>query len=416
VTTKSSYILVLGCNLGNCHSVFTQALTHLEAHGLSLKNKTEPLVTPPGLYHLQSDFLNQGVLVETDLTPEFLLDLCKNTEERLGRKTSSLRYGPREIDIDIVWWSQGTYRSTKLEIPHRWNLRRDWVRRFISELIPVKHPDYRTWSTMTKKNIRAPGDFTKKKADNEKITMLTAYDFSMAKILHKSSIDTILVGDSLGNVIQGGNNTINVSLEDIIYHSKAVKKGAPDLFVTADMPFLSYHISPEEAIRNAGKVIQATGVDAVKMEGAGKMVDTIARVIDASIPVMGHIGLQPQSVLALGGYHLQGKSHEEAERLVKEAIALEKAGAFAIVLEMVPPSTGKMVSDAVSIPIIGIGAGNNTDGQVLVINDMLGFDPDFKPSFVRTYANIYQTVLDAVENYNRDVRNGEFPGESGSQK
>jgi 3-methyl-2-oxobutanoate hydroxymethyltransferase len=248
-----------------------------------------------------------------------------------------------------------------------------------------------------------------------KIVCLTAYDALIARILDESGIDVILVGDSLGNIVQGNDTTISVSLEDTIYHTKAVVKGSRRPLIVADMPFMSYQVSPEEAFRNAGRILKEAGAAAVKLEGGHKYVqDAIARMNDVGIPVMGHIGLTPQSIHKFGTYRARGTNPEEAEKIYNEALVLQEAGAFAIVLEKIPAELGKKITESLIIPTIGIGAGPYCDGQILVYTDMLGLTIDFNPRFVRRYANIHEEIKDAVRNYCADVRNQNFPSEEES--
>ncbi len=251
--------------------------------------------------------------------------------------------------------------------------------------------------------------FQQAKDENRKITMLTAYDYSMAKVLDAAGIDSILVGDSLGMVFQGNDTTLPVTIEDIIYHTKAVVRGVSRALIVADMPFLSYHISKEEAIRNAGRIIKEGGAEAVKIEGGAYFAETIAAIVSSQIPVMGHIGLTPQSVNVFGGFKVQGKNAESALQILNDAKTLEKAGVFAITLEGVPELLAKEISETVRIPVIGIGAGRYCDGQVLVINDMLGMFSDFVPKFVKQFARLNVNINQAVSDYIHEVQNGEFP-------
>jgi len=251
--------------------------------------------------------------------------------------------------------------------------------------------------------------FLEAKQKKEKITMLTAYDYSTAKIVDASGIDSILVGDSVGMVVQGYSSTLEVTMEDMLYHCRAVARGSKNALLIGDMPFLSYHISNEEAVRNAGRFIQEAGMHAVKLEGGQGMVSTIKAIIRAQIPVIGHIGLTPQSVNIFGGFKVQGKEEEKAKALIEDALALEEAGVFGIVLEAVPGALAEVITEKLTIPTIGIGAGVNCDGQVLVINDLLGMYPDFTPKFVKQYACLGKTIGEAVTGYIRDVRAGLFP-------
>ena len=254
----------------------------------------------------------------------------------------------------------------------------------------------------------------KKKKKGEKITMITAYDATFSKLVNKSEIDMILVGDSLGMVVQGNDNTLSVTLDDIIYHTKIVVKNTTHPLIVADMPFMSYQVSPERALINAGRIIQETGAQAIKLEGGFDMEETIKKIISASIPVVGHLGLLPQSINQLGRYRLQGKKSSKAQKMIDAAIALEDAGVFAIVLEAIPTELAEKITKAVSVPTIGIGAGNKTDGQVLVIYDMLGMDSNFNPSFLKKYLNLEELIISALKNYKKDVEESIFPAEENS--
>ena len=248
-----------------------------------------------------------------------------------------------------------------------------------------------------------------------KISCLTAYDALFAKIFDESGIDLILVGDSLGNIVQGHETTLSVSLEDTIYHTKAVVNGAKRPLVIADMPFMTYQVSADEAFRNAGRLMKETGCSGVKLEGASKIIlDAIRRMTEAGIPVMGHLGLTPQSINKFGSYRARGKDPKEAEQIYNDAIALEKAGVFALVLEKIPAELGKKITEALEIPTIGIGAGPDCDGQILVNSDMLGLTVEFNPRFVRRYAHLYDEIRKAVQAYNKDVISGDFPSEEES--
>lgn len=251
--------------------------------------------------------------------------------------------------------------------------------------------------------------FQEAKDNNRKISMLTAYDYSMAKIVDAAGIDSVLVGDSLGMVFQGNESTLPVTLDEIIYHTKAVVRGVKNALVVADMPFLSYHVSKEEAVRNAGRMIKEGGAEAVKMEGGTLFSETIKAVVDAQIPVMGHIGLTPQSVNAFGGFKVQGKDEQSAKRIWEDAKLLEEAGVFAITLECIPDKLAQLITKSLRIPTIGIGAGKSCDGQVLVINDMLGMFSDFVPRFVKQYAKLNTEITAAVQDYMAEVREGDFP-------
>jgi 3-methyl-2-oxobutanoate hydroxymethyltransferase len=251
----------------------------------------------------------------------------------------------------------------------------------------------------------------KMKKTGKKITVLTAYDHPMAKILDEVGIDIILVGDSLGNVILGYENTLPVTMEDIIHHTQAVSRGCKRAMIIADMPFMSYQVSQEEAVRNAGCLIQKGNAEAVKLEGGERVKRTIEAIVQCGIPVMGHVGLTPQSVHAFGGYKVQGKGEEAAQQVMADARAVEEAGAFAIVLEGIPSHLGEQITRKLSIPTIGIGAGPACDGQVLVTYDLLGWYEEFIPKFVKRYANIHQNISQAIKAYRDEVEEGIFPSE-----
>jgi len=263
-----------------------------------------------------------------------------------------------------------------------------------------------------KKRVTAPAVRAMKGA--QRIGMITAYDFPSAKIADGAGSDIILVGDSLGMVVLGYPDTLSVTVDDMIHHTRAVVRGVTNALVVGDMPYLSYHVSVEESVRNAGRFIQA-GAQAVKIEG-GKptRIRTIEAILDAEIPVMGHIGLTPQSVNTLGGFKLQGKNVDDARRLIDEAIAIEQAGCFSLVLECVPTELAQLITEKISIPTIGIGAGLHCDGQVLVFHDLLGLYDAHTPKFVRRYATIGAEMKSAIETYLSDVREGRFPNDAES--
>jgi len=253
-------------------------------------------------------------------------------------------------------------------------------------------------------------DIVKKKHQGEKITCLTAYDYSFARILDQAGIDILLVGDSVGCVFQGQANTLPVKLDEMIYHTRAVVRGRKHALVVGDMPFLSYQISREQAITNAGRLLQEGGAEGVKLEGGLTIQATIEAIVKIGIPVMGHVGLTPQSVHRFGGYKIQGKSKEQREAIMGDALAVEEAGAFAVVLEGIPLDLAKEISERLTISTIGIGAGPHCDGQVLVIHDMLGLFDDFTPKFVKRYADIKEVMTGAVKSFISDVRERKFPG------
>lgn len=247
------------------------------------------------------------------------------------------------------------------------------------------------------------------KARGAKITALTAYDFLMAQLVDKAGIDVILVGDSAGMVVQGLDTTVGVTFEQMLYHSTVVSRGVERALVVADLPFMSYQVNPDEALRNAGRMIKETNVEAVKLEGGEVLCPTIRRIVDVGIPVMGHLGLTPQSIHKFGTYQVRATEPEEAEQLRRDARALQDAGAFAIVIEKVPAALAREIASSLEIPVIGIGAGVDVDGQILVTHDMLGLYTRFHPRFVRRYAELAKDMRAAFEHYARDVRAGEFP-------
>jgi 3-methyl-2-oxobutanoate hydroxymethyltransferase len=258
-----------------------------------------------------------------------------------------------------------------------------------------------------KKNT--PASFGAMKDEGRKISMVTAYDYSMARCVEASEIDVILVGDSLGMVVLGYDNTLQVTMEDMIRHTAAVRRGAPNTFVIADMPFMSYHLSLDETKANAAALVIDGGADAVKLEGgSGARLEAIHAILECEIPVCAHIGLTPQSVRRFGGFKVQGKSPEAHETLIRQALALEKAGVFMLVLEGIPEILGREISQALKIPTIGIGAGRYTDGQVLVYHDLLGHS-DFVPKFVKHYASLDTDIVSALNHYCGEVREGSFP-------
>jgi len=264
-------------------------------------------------------------------------------------------------------------------------------------------------STQTKINRKTILDIKKMKTQGEKITMLTAYDFGMAAILDESDIDIILVGDSLGMVVLGYDSTLPVTMEDMLHHTQAVARGAHKAMIVADMPFLSYQVSPAAALTNAGRFLKEADAQAVKLEGGREHAEIVHKMTYAGIPVMAHLGLTPQSVHQLGGYKVQGKKEDAAERMIQDALILEEAGAFSLVLECVPEKLATEITNALSIPTIGIGAGVSCDGQVLVVNDMLGMYDRMTPKFVKKYVNLNLEIKNAVKRYVEDVKTSAFP-------
>ena len=249
------------------------------------------------------------------------------------------------------------------------------------------------------------------KNNGEKISMITCYDYSSAKIMEEAGVNTILVGDSLGNVMLGYEDTLQVTMEDMIHHCAAVSRAVKDTFVVCDMPFMSYQADVSDAVRNAGRLVQEGRANMVKLEGGVEVCPQIEAIVKSSIPGCAHIGLTPQSINAFGGYKVQGRTEAAAKKLIEDAFAVEKAGASMVVLEGVPAKLAKMVTEKLSIPTIGIGAGKDTDGQVLVMQDMLGMFKDFVPKFVKQFGNLGDMMKEAFESYIKEVNDGTFPGE-----
>jgi len=262
--------------------------------------------------------------------------------------------------------------------------------------------------------VKQTTDFSKMKKSGEKIAMVTAYDFPQAKLAEEAGVDMLLVGDSLGMVVLGYDSTIPVTLQDMIHHTKAVKRGAKDTFIVSDLPFMTYHVSKEDALRSAAALLQEGGAHAVKVEGGGDVINIIKSLTLAGVPVMAHLGLTPQAVGVLGGYKVQGKSAEAANELINEAIKCQEAGAFGIVLECIPKQLASLVSSKLDIPTIGIGAGNETDGQVLVYHDLLTFGVNRVPKFVKQYGDINTLTKESIQQYVAEVKNSSFPEEKHS--
>jgi 3-methyl-2-oxobutanoate hydroxymethyltransferase len=250
-----------------------------------------------------------------------------------------------------------------------------------------------------------------KKEKGEKIACLTAYDYCFARILDEAGIDLLLVGDSLGSVIQGHDSTLPVTMDDVIYHTRAVIRGRRRALVVSDMPFMTFQLGADDAKRNAGRLVQEGGAESVKLEGGVTQAATIEALVKMGVPVMGHVGLTPQSVHQFGGYRIQGRGEADARAILDDAMAVEQAGAFAVVLEGIPVQLAREITQRVSIPTIGIGAGLHCDGQILVVHDMLGLFDDFTPKFVKRYANLKETIGGAVQSYMEEVRTEAFPAE-----
>jgi 3-methyl-2-oxobutanoate hydroxymethyltransferase len=258
--------------------------------------------------------------------------------------------------------------------------------------------------------------FAKAKEDGTKISMLTAYDYSTAKLMDEAGINSILVGDSLGNVVLGYEDTISVTMEDMIHHTRAVSRGAKNALVIADMPFMSYQTSVYDAVVNAGRLMKEGRANAVKLEGGTEVAPQIKAIVDAGIPICAHIGLTPQSINRLGGNKVQGKSEAAAKKLLADALAIQEAGAFSVVIEAVPKKLAELITNKLDIPTIGIGAGNGCDGQVLVYQDMLGMFSDFTPKFVKKYASLGEIMTAAFRQYDEEVKNTSFPSEEHTYK
>jgi len=262
---------------------------------------------------------------------------------------------------------------------------------------------------MSKKSVTTTS-LSQKKETGDKITVLTAYDYPTASLIDEAGIDVILVGDSLGMVVLGYEDTLAVTLDDMIHHTKAVVRGAKNALVVTDMPFMAYKVADiSQTVKNAGRIVKESGAQAVKLEGGREIVSEVEAIIKAGIPVMGHLGLTPQAVNQFGGFKVQGKTGAAAKKLIADAKALEEAGVFSIVLECIPAELAKKVTETISVPTIGIGAGKECDGQVLVTQDMLGIFADFTPKFVRKYANFKEEIVTAFKEYKEDVKAGEFP-------
>ncbi|NBX75868.1 MAG: 3-methyl-2-oxobutanoate hydroxymethyltransferase [Proteobacteria bacterium] len=247
------------------------------------------------------------------------------------------------------------------------------------------------------------------KENPSKLVCVTAYDYTFAKLLDESGVDIILVGDSLGMVVQGNSNTLSVTLEQMIYHTQCVSRGVQEAHLCVDMPFMSYQVSAREALRNAGRLVSEGGAHSVKLEGGVNIARTVEKITSSGIPVLGHVGLTPQSFHQLGGYKIQGKTVSARESLLQDALALEDSGAYALVLEGIPAELAKAITDRLKIPTIGIGAGPHCDGQVLVLQDILGLNTDFKPKFVKAYGNLNELVKEAITQFSNEVKSSKFP-------
>ncbi|MDM5192890.1 3-methyl-2-oxobutanoate hydroxymethyltransferase [Bacillus hominis] len=262
--------------------------------------------------------------------------------------------------------------------------------------------------------MKTKTDFLKMKEQGEPITMLTAYDYPSAKLAEEAKVDMILVGDSLGMVVLGYDSTVPVTVEDMIHHTKAVRRGAKETFIVTDMPFMSYHVSLQDTMVNARRIVQESGAHALKVEGAGEVISTIHYLTNAGIPVVAHLGLTPQSVGVLGGYKVQGKDAESAKKLIEDAKKCEEAGAIALVLECVPMQLAELISEQLTIPTIGIGAGKKVDGQVLVYHDLISYGVNRVPKFVKQYTSVQEEIVRGISQYVTEVKTGQFPEEKHS--
>ncbi|EEL71632.1 MULTISPECIES: 3-methyl-2-oxobutanoate hydroxymethyltransferase [Bacillus] len=262
--------------------------------------------------------------------------------------------------------------------------------------------------------MKTKTDFLKMKEQGEPITMLTAYDYPSAKLAEEAKVDMILVGDSLGMVVLGYDSTVPVTVEDMIHHTKAVRRGAKETFIVTDMPFMSYHVSLQDTMVNARRIVQESGAHALKVEGAGEVISTIHYLTNAGIPVVAHLGLTPQSVGVLGGYKVQGKDAESAKKLIEDAKKCEEAGAIALVLECVPMQLAELISEQLTIPTIGIGAGQKVDGQVLVYHDLISYGVNRVPKFVKQYTSVQEEIVRGISQYVTEVKTGQFPEEKHS--
>ncbi|MDZ3952788.1 3-methyl-2-oxobutanoate hydroxymethyltransferase [Bacillus thuringiensis] len=262
--------------------------------------------------------------------------------------------------------------------------------------------------------MKTKTDFLKMKKQGEPITMLTAYDYPSAKLAEEAEVDMILVGDSLGMVVLGYDSTVPVTVEDMIHHTKAVRRGAKETFIVTDMPFMSYHVSLQETMMNARRIVQESGAHALKVEGAGEVISTIQYLTNAGIPVVAHLGLTPQSVGVLGGYKVQGKDAESAKKLIEDAKKCEEAGAIALVLECVPMQLAELISEQLTIPTIGIGAGQKVDGQVLVYHDLISYGVNRVPKFVKQYTSVQEEIVRGISQYVTEVKTRQFPEEKHS--
>lgn len=447
--------VALGGDLGDRLATFAEALRRIgrvpdtRLLAVSPVYETEAWPDPS-----EPPYANAVALVRTTLSAPELLAALQRIETGLGRVRET-RWGARTIDLDILLFGDEAWDLPELTVPHPRLLEREFAVRPLLDLAPdVRLPDGtrvrdaarptvgRVTSVLYSKahlsedrlDPRRAGTAGKEhemsasvseperkpvtvatlrdmKAAGEPIVMITAYDAPGARLVDAAGADVILVGDSLGMVVLGHGSTLPVTMDDMLRHTAAVVRGADRPLVVGDMPFMSYQLSADDAVRNAGRFLAEAGAGAVKLEGGAPVAPVVARMVDAGIPVMGHLGLTPQSVNAFGGYRVQARDAAAAERLVADALSLEAAGAFAVVLELVPAEVAALVTEELSIPTIGIGAGAGCDGQVQVFHDLLGLG-DFVPRHAKRYAHLGDAVVKAVAAYAADVRQGAFPGDA----
>jgi len=392
--------VALGSNLGDraAHlDAARRALAALPGTRLIAASRVEETAPLGGMP--QPPYLNQMVLLQTRLDPRELLEACQAIERAEGRVRTE-RWGARTLDLDIVRYGRRHLAEPDLIIPHPELPNRDFWLRELAELESMS-ADARPHTVP---------DLLAMKAAGRRIVMLTCYDAAFARLLEAADVDVLLVGDSLNQVVAGRESTLSATLDQMIYHATAVRRGSGRALVFVDLPFLTYQVSVPEAIRNAGRVLQESGTHGVKLEGGRPMAETVRALVDRGIPVLGHLGLTPQSVHALGGYRVQGRDAATADRLFADAQALEEAGACGVVLELLPSALARRISAALTIPTIGIGAGPGCDGQVLVLHDMLGLNEGFNPKFLKRYAELGEAVRAAVRGYASEVRQGSYPG------
>ena len=397
--TEQAFI-ALGSNLGDRRAHLESAraaLAGLPGTRLVAASAVEETAPLGGM--TQPPYLNQMVLLETRLSPRELLEACQEIERAEGRVRSE-RWGARTLDLDIVRYGRRRVAEPGLIIPHPELPNRDFWLRELAELEPM---------SADARPLTVP-DLLAMKAAGRPIVMLTCYDAAFARLLEAADVDVLLVGDSLNQVLAGRDSTLSATLDQMIYHAASVRRGSGRALVFVDLPFLTYQVSVPEAIRNAGRVLQESGAHGVKLEGGRPMAETVRALVDRGIPVFGHLGLTPQSVHALGGYRVQGRDEATADRLFADAEALQDAGACGVVLELLPAALARRISQALTIPTIGIGAGPGCDGQVLVLHDMLGLNEGFSPKFLKRYAELGEAVRAAVRGYASDVRQGSYPG------